>query len=121
MLLDRHRVEMARNFVAFIFRRLEFRQRRAGEETLQLRSDGIGHWRAAHLFAYRVDQPESLLLPELGAEPETILPIAEAGRLVRSPADGHIRLPAPFLILKTGRVQANRIIKSRDEAVRVRH
>src|SRR5947209_1778788 len=121
MLLDRHRVEVARNFVAFIFRRLEFRQRRAGEETLQLRSGSLRHWRAAHLFAYRVDQPESLLLPELGAEPETILPIAEAGRLVRSPADGHLRLPAPFLVVEPRSMQANRIIKSRDEAVRVRH
>ena len=88
---------------------------------MQLRSGGVRHWRPAHLFAYRVDQPESLFLSELGAEPEPVLSVAEARRLIRSTADGHIRLPGPFLVLKPRRMQANRIIKSRDEAVRVRH
>src|SRR2546423_15557143 len=121
MLLERDGIELARDFVAFVFGRLELRFLGGfpGEPVEELPARAFVDRRALHLFAHRVDEPQTIFLPELRAEPKSVLAMPEARGIVRRAAQAHFRLrTGPFLIHELRRVQHDGVVETRAEAWR---
>src|SRR5262249_8821881 len=115
------RIELTRNSVAFIFWPLPVCLRIAlGKPPQQILPRSLRDRRTLELFPNWIDEPNSRLLPESRAKPESVLPAPEPRGIIRRAAKRHLWTRAgPFLIGQFRCVQADGIIKARNETVRV--
>src|SRR5580700_1373538 len=122
VLLQRDRIQLARDFITFVFRWIKFRfvGCSARKPSQQFTARSRRKRRSFHLFPDRINEPQPRVLPELCSEPETILPVAQTRRVIRSTAEGHLRsCTGPSLVSQLRRVQSNGIVKACDETVRI--
>src|SRR5262249_16093848 len=122
MVFKRHRIECARDIVAFILRWDEFGILLSGSRipAEKLSAISSGAWCSRKSLSDRVHEPFSTWVMSRLGKPEAILARGHHFRIVGRATYGHGRaLPAPFLVLQSRLMQADGIVKFGEKTARV--